>query len=89
MCGTPVRQVVSDKQYTEIEARDYQPPLPPVAGDLGDVEDSEEYSSSDVDVEGGGGGSSEYDAGPETTRSTQNTPVLQLDAGGQRKYNTS
>ena len=73
--------IVSDKQYTEIEVRDYQPPLPPVAGNLEDVEDSEEYSSSDVDVEGGDVGSSEYDADPETTRSTQNTPVLQLNAG--------
>ena len=72
--------IVSDKQYTEIEARDYcAPPPPPLAGNLDEVEDSGEYSSSsDVDE---GGGSSEYDADPETTRSTQNTPVLQLDGG--------
>ena len=83
--------VVSDKQYTEIEPREYHqhqgaPQECDASGDSQDNEDSEEYSSSDVDAYVGSGsgsagsgegcGSSEYDVeNPDSARSTQNTPI--------------
>ena len=89
--------VVSDKQYTEIEPREYhQHQGPPQGGDSQEEEDSEEYSSSDVDAYVGSGsgsagsgegcGSSEYDVeDPDSARSTQNTPIgehpIQTGAG--------
>ena len=93
--------VVSDKHYTEIEPREYHqhqgpPQVGSAGGDSQGEEDSEEYSSSDVDAyvgsssgsagSGKGSGSSEYNVeDPDSARSTQNTPIgehpIQTGAG--------